>query len=172
MSEQHERDVAEVDEFLAGPKRLVEDFVDWTESSRPGELMATWNIEDPLGIRSHLRFRLNPLDPSTPSVSVVFRRNAVIRLDIDDPGIAHPNPLWASGLGLPPLVHGSHCHDWALNRDYVLRSRKWELPARAPIGPALRRVPQMLPWIADHIGLDPLTQEQRQFDIPPRGTLI
>lgn len=172
MNATHPFDVDQVDAFMAGPKQLDGQIPGWTLSSRPGELEARWNIIDPLGVRSHLRFRLNLTEPALPSVSVIFRRNAVTRLDIEVPTVCHSNPLWAGAIGLPPTVCGSHCHIWRDNRHHILTTGVWELPARRAVEPGLRRVPQMLPWIVELIGLDPLTPEQRDFDLPPKDRLL
>jgi hypothetical protein len=81
------------------------------------------------------------------------------------------NPPWATSLGLPAFLHGSHSHEWQYNRAHIGRTGIWELPARKPVEPGLRRVKQMLPWIADHTGVT-LEAEQRAFDSPPKTTLF
>lgn len=171
MTVAHEFDVSQVDDFLAGEKVLVDEIPLWLASSRPGELHAIWNIEDALGVRAHLRFRISQTEPAIPSVSLIFRRNAVARLDVEAPTVSHPNPPWAAQLGLPAEVSGSHFHSWEDNRDHILNTGLWELPARRPVEPGLRRVPQMLPWIADTLSIT-ITPEQRAFDLPPKEQLL
>jgi hypothetical protein len=171
VSTAHEFDVSQVDDFLGSEKVLEDAMPPWQASSRPGELQAIWNIEDTLGVRAHLRFRIYETEPTLPSVSLIFRRNAVARLDIEASTVSHPNPPWAEQLGLPAEVYGSHFHSWDDNRDHILRTGLWELPARRAVEPALRRVPQMLPWIADRLGII-ITPEQRAFDLPPKEQLL
>ena len=171
MSTAHAFDISQVDDFLASEKALEDAMPIWQSSSRPGELHAIWNISDPLGVRAHLRFRISETEPTLPSVSLIFRRNAVARLDIEDPTVSHSNPPWAAQLGLPAEVSGSHFHSWEDNRDHILNTGLWELPARRPVEAALRRVPQMLPWIADRLGIT-ITHEQRAFDLPPKEQLL
>jgi hypothetical protein len=171
VSNAHAFDVQQVDDFLAGDKSLEAAIPLWQKSARPGELEAIWNILDPLGVRSHLRFRISETEPTLPSVSLIFRRNPIMRLDIEGPSICHSNPPWAATLKLPPEVCGSHFHSWEDNRNHILNTGLWELPARRAVEPRLRRVPQMLPWIAAQVGID-LTHDQRSFDLPPREQLL
>lgn len=166
----HNFDVQQVDEFLAGDKWL-EAPPTWQQSSRAGELEAIWNIGDSLGVRAHLRFRVSQSEPALPSLSLIFRRNPVMRLDIEAPTTCHSNPPWAAQLGLPGIVCGSHFHSWDDNRDHILNTGLWVLPARRPVEPGLRRVPQMLPWIADRIGIE-LSHDDRDFDLPPKEQLL
>jgi len=167
-----EADVADVDRFLAEQKVLSIPVPSWTPSNRPNELQAIWPIEDDIGIRrGELRFRVHRLRTDSPSVSVIFRGNSIARLDVVPLGECKMNPPWAYILGLPPEACGPHIHSWADNREHVQRSQVWELPARRPVEHGLRRVPQMLPWIADSAGIS-LTPEQRDFVAPGRTELF
>jgi hypothetical protein len=161
-----------VDEFLVAPKRLEGDPPQWLQSQRPDDVLANWNIVDHLGVVSgQMRFRLSKLAPEYPSVSLIFRGNAVWRVDLCPPDVQKFNPPWAIALRLPASFNGSHCHTWADNRDHIGRTGIWKLDARRPVEIALRRVRQMLPWIADRVGIE-LTAAQRQFDAPPRSDLF
>lgn len=172
VSESRKALVAEVDSFLADPKCLQGGHPEWRESSRKGELEAVWNIEDSLGIsNAHLRFRLVPVDWGHPSISVIFRAQKVWRVDMAPQIKCKPNPLFARRLGLPAEVCGSHAHTWFDNRDHILNQDVWDIPARRPIAPQIRRIPQALADLADTINLT-LAAEQRDFDRPAQGELF
>ena len=172
MAAASDDDLRAVDTFLAGAKRLEGGLPEWVASERPDDVTANWNIVDDLDIvRGSLRFRLSRLAVDFPSVSLIFRQNCVWRVDLVPPGNLKRNPPWASEFGLPASFRGSHCHAWADNRAYIGRAGWVGLPAHRPVEPALRRVRQMLPWIADHVGIQ-LTPEQRTFDAPARAQLF
>jgi hypothetical protein len=128
---------------------------------------AIWPIADSLGIvtTGQLRFVVRPGLQLGPSVSVIFNRQAIARLDFVPAQECEPNPMWAAVLGLPPIVCGPHLHGWEYNRNDVLRRERWELPAREPLPPQIRRFEQAFPWLADRINLS-LTPDQRSFDVP------
>lgn len=100
-----------------------------------------------------------------PSISVIFNRQAVARLDFVPALDCEYNPLWAERLGLPPRVCGPHFHSWGHNREHVLTQEEWDLPCREPLPPQIRRFEQAFAWLADRINLV-LTADQRDFDIP------
>jgi hypothetical protein len=165
-------DVAAVDAFWAdSPKQL---------SGAPPEFGATnfhrdgayaraaiWPIADSLGIvgPGQLRFVVRPGLRLGPSISVIFRGQAVARLDFVPPEECESNPMWAATLGLQPRVCGPHFHSWEHNRQYVIRDERWELPCREALPPQVRRFEQALPWLAASMNLV-LTPEQRAFDVP------
>lgn len=161
-----------VDTFLAAPKRLEGGPPEWRQNERPDDMTANWNVVDDMDVVSaQLRFRLSRLAREYPSVSLIFRGNCIWRLDLCRPTQMKFNPPWATKLGLPPSFLGSHCHTWADNRDHVAMSGVWNLAARRPVEPALRRVEQMLPWFAGQVGIQ-LEAEQRRFDAPPIASLF
>jgi hypothetical protein len=112
-----------------------------------------------------LRFVVRPGLELGPSISVIFNRQSVSRLDFVPPNACENNPLWAARLGLSPRVCGPHFHGWTHNRDHVLTGEEWQLPCREPLPPQVRRFEQALPWLAGLINLI-LTPEQRSFEIP------
>ena len=131
------------------------------------EREAIWPIADSLGIvgTGQLRFVVRPGLHLGPSISVIFNRQALARLDFVPPNECEPNPLWAGSQGLPPEVCGPHFHDWQHNRLHVLKHDRWELPCREALPPQVRRFEQALPWLAARLNLV-LTAEQRSFDVP------
>ena len=131
------------------------------------EREAIWPIADSLGIvtTGQLRFVVRPGLQLGPSISVVFNRQAIARLDFVPPQECEPNPLWAAQLGLSARVCGPHFHSWEHNRRHVLEHERWELPCREALPVQVRRFEQAFPWLADKMNLV-LTPDQRKFDVP------
>jgi hypothetical protein len=97
-------DIDEIDAFYAEAKRLQGPAPLWTENSR-GELSASWNIEDSIGIvRAHFRFRCPKFFRQWPSLSLIYRGNLVCRVDLVPQSESKPNPIGAASLRLPPMV--------------------------------------------------------------------
>jgi len=166
-----EAEAEAVDAFLLDDKRL-DGIPNWHPSPRPGELSATWNIQDSLGIvRAALRFRCPRAARGSPSISLVFREDLIWRIDLVPQHVWKPNPPSAVYLGLPPEVYGSHSHRWYDNRAYVLSHGFGSLPYRRPLPVAIRRLPQALASLAAEINLS-LEHEQRRFDVPPPTDLF
>ena len=164
--------VAETDKFLAEPKALVGDPPSWEASTRDYEYQAVWLVSDDLGaVKASLRFRVPKINWEYPSLSLVFANQQVYRVDIQPASKCEPNPPWASKLSLPPRVCGSHVHRWEDNRQHILDTGLWSLPARRPVEVSLRRIEQMLPWLCDQT-LISLRPDQRNFDIPSKNDLF
>ena len=164
-------EAAEIVEFLAEDKRL-DGIPIWRASPRPRELSAVWNIQDSLGIfRAKLRFRCPRAARAWPSISLIFRNNAIWRIDLVAAEAWKPNPPDAVSLGLPPEVRGSHSHTWHDNRRYLLSQDLWSLPYRRPLPAQIRRLPQAVASLGREIKLF-LEPEQRRFDVPPQTDLF
>jgi hypothetical protein len=164
-------DVDEIDAFYAEAKRLQGPPPHWAENSR-GELSASWNIEDAIGIvRAHLRFRCSRQHRQFPSVSVIYRGGLVYRLDLVDPSECKFNPLGALALNLPAKVCGPHIHGWDDNREYVRSVGLGHMPYRRPLPAQVRRLPQAMLWLAESINLA-VAPDQRGFDVPPQAYLF
>ena len=131
------------------------------------EREATWPIADSLGIvgTGQIRVVVRPGLYLGPSISVIFNRQAITRLDFVPANECESNPLWAAALGLPPRVCGPHIHTWEHNRNHVLTHEDWELPCREPLPPQIRRFEQAFAWLTDRMNLV-LTPEQRSFELP------
>jgi len=166
------RDIRAVEGFLAGRKALSAPTPEWVPSSRRGEMQAIWSIVEEDGTeRAHLRFRCPISNRQFPSVSLIFRDNPVWRVDVVDVGECKYNPVWGERLGLSARVCGPHEHGWPDNRDYLARNPQWHLPARRPLAANLRRLPQIVPWLAQATRID-LAADQHDFDVPPQGALF
>jgi hypothetical protein len=165
-------DIPEIDAYLAEQKTLQGPPPQWQDGTRPGELSATWNIEDSVGIvRAQLRFRCPLHSPQFPSISVVYRGSLITRLDLVSPDECKLNPPGAAALGLPPKVCGPHWHPWPQNRNYVGSAGFGQLPNREPLPAQVRRLPQALLWLGARINLT-IAPDQRNFDVPPQGELF
>lgn len=167
-----EADVAAVDAFLAdSPKSLAGPPPEFGLSPfhRSGvyEWRANWPIADSAGVigLGTLRFVVRPGLALGPSISVIFNRQAVARLDFVPSDECENNPLWAGSIGLPPRVCGPHFHAWEYNRQHVLSDEEWELPCRESLPPQVRKFDQAFPWLAARINLV-LSPEQRGFEPP------
>ena len=127
-------DIAEIDAFLADQKTLMPEAPIWGPSVRPGELQAIWGVVESSGInRAELRFRCASLDRSEPSISLIFRRRLVCRLDIVPPHVWKPNPHGAANMGLPPSVNGTHLHEWEFNKRHCRRNGFGDVPFRSQL---------------------------------------
>lgn len=165
-------DIQAVDEFLDAEKQLSGSPPEFGASRfvRRGhaELQATWPIADIHGIvaSGSLRIVFRPSLRQT-TINLIFRSHCIGRLDFVPPDLCEPNPHWASTFGLPPQVCGPHFHRWAHNRQHVMDSQEWTLPARELLPQQIRRFEQAFPWLAAQVNLV-LTPSQREFDIPAR----
>lgn len=158
-----------VDEFIACNKTLAEQEPGWGRLQN-GRWFASWPVHDDLGaIRGSLNFRVDPKYPDYPNLSLLFDGNAVSRVDLTPDSWVKLNPPWA--FGCPAAVKGNHVHTWADNRDRIFTTGKWLLQARRPVPHAVRRVPHMLRWFADHINLT-LSGSQFGFDFSPNTDMF
>ncbi|RYG86731.1 MAG: hypothetical protein EON59_09280 [Alphaproteobacteria bacterium] len=165
------RDLLIVDAFLAEPKSLVGGHPTWGQSYIQHEWMATWIVEDSVGIqRAQLRFRCLKGEPSRVSVSLLLRKLMIGRIDIVPPTVCEKNPAWAAGLGLEATVCGPHHHRWDHNRDWVSKNSIGKLPAREAL-PKVRRLSQAVAHLCYHsqIKLDP---DQMGFETRSDGSLF
>lgn len=166
------KDVEAVRQFLADkPKTLAGPAPEFGATTfhrnNVYEWDAKWPIADSLGVitSGQLRIVLRPGSGLGPSMSVIFNRQMVTRLDFDPPEICETNPLWAAEYALPPRVCGPHLHGWEPNERHVLETEDWELPCREALPPQIRRFEQAFPWLCDRINVL-LTPEQRLFSLP------
>lgn len=168
MASQAEVDA--VDAFMAESKQLSGSPPEFGPSSfvknGRAEMTAVWPIADVVGVvgAGQLRIVSRAGDAEALTISVVYAKQCVARVDFVPVTTCEANPLWAARAGLPPSVCGPHFHAWEHNRRHVLESG-WTLPAREQLPVQVRRFDQVFPWLADRINLT-LTPEQRQFEIP------
>lgn len=165
----------EVDTYLAAPKRLKGAQPIWRESGQTDRLDANWVVEEDSGLaRGYLAFRVNRVSTNEPSVTLVFQRKAICRVDIKAPDDSDGNPPQARFLGLPAQVFGPHIHRWEHNRKYVLDALppdEWDIPIKEEISRATQTLGHILAMICDECRID-FTPEQRDTHLPPRERLI
>lgn len=173
MTAARDAEIAAIDLFLAEEKRLEGAPPQWGPSERRNELQAVWLVADSLNVtRARLQFRCGRSDRRFPSFSLIFRGNPIWRIDLVAQDTRERNPPWARELGLPPVLLGSHGHEWPDNREHLrTMPPDWTLPCRRPLPAAIRRLDQALPWFAERIRLE-LLPDQRGFDVPPQAELF
>lgn len=166
-------EILEVNAFVAERKRLRGPPPLWFPSGWKTELQSVWIVEDLQGVaRAQLRLVCQRSANPYPTINLVFRNHPIWRVEIEDPPKPHFNPLWAAALGLPPIVTGSHEHSWPDNRDHVATiAPDWEIPARRPLKPQVRRMPQALASFASAINLE-LDSVQHMFDVPSQSEMF
>lgn len=176
MSNARLAEIAEIDAYLAEQKTLAEREPIWVrphEQTKNHTCTASWPVRDSAGItRGELRFRFNTEKRDNPSVSLLYARRPIYRIDIVPESEAHWNGLIAQRFGLPPTILGTHRHRWDYNRDYlaIQSPQDWHLGIKEPL-PSVRRLPQALAELAAATNIV-LTPMQRGFDIPPQRHLF
>jgi hypothetical protein len=165
----------EIDQYLERPKRLFDKEPIWGPSSRTNHLDARWSIEEEGGIiRSMLVFRHCRISTNEPSVSLIYEKKLVCRVDVKSDDEMDANPMQAQGMGLPAMVYGSHIHRWQHNKKYIiecLTGDAWEVPIKEEISNSAKAVGHILPLICDECNIE-FTPEQRDFSAPPKSELI
>jgi hypothetical protein len=162
---------AEIDEYLKTKKCLLGPHPTWRPNGRSEQLDARWPIEEEGEIsRSHLAFRYNRISTNEPSVSLIYERKKVYRVDVKPPDEYDGNPPQARRFGLPAKVFGTHIHRWEHNREYVLEclpQDEWEIPIKEPISQATQMLGHLLALICSQCAID-FTPEQRDLNPPSR----
>ena len=166
---------AEIDVFLSAKKSLSGLQPVWRANGRSDQLDAKWPIEEEGGVfRAHLAFRYNRVSTDQPSVSLIYERQKVCRIDVKPPDEYDGNPPQARNFGLPAKVYGTHIHRWAHNREYVLNSLppdEWEIPIKESISQSTQMFGHLLALICSECRID-FTAEQRDLNPPSREDLF
>lgn len=166
---------AEIDEFLRASKRLSGPHPVWRPNGRPDQLDARWAIEEAGGVsRAHLAFRYNRVSTNQPSVSLIYDRKKVCRVDVKAPDEYDGNPPQARKFGLPAKVYGTHIHRWEHNREYVLECLppdEWDIPIKEEISQSTQMLGHILALICDQCGIE-FSPEQRDLNPPSREDLF
>lgn len=161
----------EIDEFLKAKKCLVGPQPVWRPSGRADQLDARWPIEEATNVsRAHLAFRYNRISTNEPSVSLIYERKKVCRVDVKPSDEYDGNPPQARRFGLPAKVFGTHIHRWEHNREYVLECLppdEWEIPIKEPISQATQMLGHLLAMICTQCAID-FSPEQRDLNPPSR----
>ncbi len=166
---------SEIDVFLSVPKFLRGPQPIWRANGRQDQLDAKWVIEEEGGIsRAHLAFRYNRVSTNKPSVSLIYERKKVCRVDVKPAQEWDGNPPQARKLGLPANVFGPHIHRWEHNRQYVLESLppdEWDIPIKEPISQSTQTLRHILAFICDTCQIQ-CTPEQRDLKPPSQEDLF
>ena len=170
-----QRLIREIDIFIAALKSLYGPHPIWRPNGRQDQLDARWPIQEGGGLdRSHLAFRYNRVSTNEPSVSLIYERRKICRVDIKPDDEMDGNPPQAREFGLPAQVFGSHIHRWEHNKKYVLESLppdEWEIPIKEAISPSTQALGHLLAFICDACGIS-FTPEQRDLNPPSREDLF
>lgn len=165
----------EIDLFLQAHKVLKDQQPIWRDNGRPDELDARWPIIESGGVsRAELAFRYNRISTGQPSVTLIYRKKAVCRVDIKANDESDGNPPQARSLGLPARVYGPHVHKWEHNKQYVLESLRpdeWDIPIKEEISNSTQKIPHILAYICEECNID-FTPEQRELNPPMREDLF
>lgn len=121
----------EVDQFLADYKTLAGFLPEW-QQHHGWNWSSRWGILDPLQAQQgELVFTINA-GLTKPSITAVFRKQPIYRVDIVPPGECKWNDYGARELGLPARVCGPHTHPWPENRVFIAENGFGHLPYRKP----------------------------------------
>lgn len=166
-------EIAEIDAFMAMPKRLMTGIPQWAPVQRGYD--ATWTVEDNLGAAvALLRLTCRRSRSRSPTFVLLHRQRLVWLTELEDPPRSHPNAHWASKLQLPSIVSGPHEHNWPDNRDHLasLTPPAWELPVRRPLPSTIgSNLPAALASFAQAINLA-IDSSQSAFDVPPQTEMF
>ena len=163
----------EIDAFLAAVKYLCGLEPTWARGSRRNQLVGIWRVmeEGRDGSRAYLVFSIFSTARDQPSVSLIYRKWEVCRIDVKQKySVRDMNPDFALRFGLPKVIDGTHIHLWEYNRDYLkyeMLTEKWSIPNKMPISQSTRTLRQILPCICTHCGIY-LAPEQRVIYPPKR----
>lgn len=163
----------EVDDFITSPKCLCGPPPLWEKESRPDEVGIRWPVvaEDGDEDKAELAFLYRTESPEDKSVTLVYRKLPVCRIDLKPRDHRHINADRAESMGLPGTIFGSHAHLWLYNREHVLRLplAEWKIPVKVEISPNARSYVQILHCICDRchitrtpdqLGIAPPTEEE------------
>lgn len=122
----------EVDAFVAGYKTLSGFLPEW-QQHHGWNWSTRWGILDHLQVQqAELVFEINA-SLTRPSITALFRRQPIYRVDIVPTDECKWNDYGARSLGLPPRICGPHSHPWPENRAFVVEHGFGQLPYRKPV---------------------------------------
>ena len=98
--------------FMATGKTLRGLWPTWSRGSRRYQMVGVWPVEedDRDESRAYIVFSLFSASRGQPSVSLIFLKREVCRLDVKPRDELDENPEFALQLGLPKTVNGTHIH--------------------------------------------------------------
>lgn len=166
----YDAEVAEVDAFLAEYKTLDDLPPEWTQQYGR-EWQVRWGITNSIGVQvGELCLSLNE-KLERPSISALYQRNLIYRLDIVPASECKPNDFGARHHGLAPLVCGPHTHPWPANKEYVRLNGFGRLPYRKPIEGTAVTIDHAIAIAASDLGID-VKGHQRECPLPRQPSLF
>jgi hypothetical protein len=124
--------VEEVDQFIAEYKTLAGFLPEW-QQVHGWNWSTRWGVLDKLEVQqAELIFTINA-GLTKPSITAVFRKQPIYRVDIVPQDECKWNDYGALTLGLPARVCGPHTHPWPENRAFVAENGFGHLPFRKPV---------------------------------------
>lgn len=163
-------EVAEVDAFLAEYKTLDGFPPEWTQQ-HGRDWQVRWGIANSIGVQhGELCLSLNG-NLERPSISALYQRRLIYRLDIVPDTECKPNDFGARFYGLPALICGPHTHPWPENREYVRLNGFRELPYRKPVEGTAMTIDQAIAIVASDLGID-VKGDQRECPLPRQPSLF
>jgi hypothetical protein len=163
-------EVAEVDAFLAEYKTLTGFPPEWTQQFGR-DWQVRWGIENSIGVQvGELCLGLNEKF-ERPSVSALYQRRLIYRLDVVPAEECKPNDFGARAYDLPPWVCGPHTHPWPENKEYVRLKGFGTLPFRKPIEGTAVTIDHAIAIAASDLGID-VRGDQRECPLPRQPSLF
>lgn len=164
-------EVTDVEDWITSYKTFDHYFPGWVESKGRCDWQASWPIVDLDGIASAVAYFEADASFTDISISVVFRRAPIYRLDKIAETEPEGNPLTARQYAphVPADFFGSHVHGWQDNREWVRAKGLAELPFKHPINspPSLEL---MFDLVATEMNIT-VTPSQRGITLPPQSGL-
>jgi len=164
-------EVDEVEAWIGAYKTFDHYFPEWVESKGRCDWQTSWPIVDMHGVASAIAYFEANASFSEISISIVFRRAPVYRLDKINESEPEGNSLDAQKYAphVPAQFFGSHVHGWEDNREWVRAKGAGEVPFKHPIT-APSTLELMLQHAATEVNIT-VPASFRDIGLPPQSGL-
>jgi hypothetical protein len=151
--------------------KTLDGFLSPWRQDRGANWTARWGLLNAHGAsEGELAFFINGR-LTKPSISVIFRRKLVYRVDIVPASECKSNDFGAMKLGLPARVCGPHSHPWHENREFVRLNGFGSLPMRKPVDISDIKPIRALEVLSTDLNVF-VAASQREFELPPQAFLF
>ena len=160
-----------VDALLAVDKSLLGN-AGWAEGQRPGQRRMDWPVmvEGQTADCKVAAESYPEHDALKFSVSLVYSRHPVWRLDFEPDHTAHFNPPARAGMLGGSVVRGQHYHAWADNRYTATHgSLSKQLPCARPLPSTVQRWENAFRWFLGEVNI---AQPPVVPELPKRTRLL